>query len=320
MILPGKRSYAQVLDEGSSRLEIQNPKKTKTTSPEAEADGAGKTTSELAGKEKLSDSSEAAANKKEDPQSLSQRLVGEETAAKSTARVEFVEAKRFDHWPRNEGLSHKRIQSTLDYLEDRTRNKVTIGLDVLIPTHVNDAVLMTLQRLSQVNPRDWRVNFRDTPGELLRILLAAFPIQGLQKDMTEELMGVKLKVTIDNPKYAHEYQQSCSNIIMDHRGPDASISDMTGEESKPVIDNFKNKTLKKVEKPAGELLSERIFMINKHGEIPKDMFSLCSKFITIATDVAECCETARKAGMTFPESHSEFSKKRKLEETRSDEK
>jgi hypothetical protein len=70
LILPGKRSYAQVLQEGSSTLEIQIPKKTKITSPEAAADGAGKTPSELAGNEELSDFSEAAANKKKIPSYL----------------------------------------------------------------------------------------------------------------------------------------------------------------------------------------------------------------------------------------------------------
>ena len=179
LTLPGKRTYAQVLQEGSSVPEIHAPKKAKNTSQGAAAAEDGKNSTTSADEGKLSGSSKAEADKTKDPQLL-KGAVGEENVAKPV-RVEFFEAKRFDHWPRTEGLSHKRIQSTLDFLEDRKRNGVVPGLDVLIPYHVNDAVIMTLQRLSQANPREWKNTYSQNPEELLRILLAAFPVQGLQK-------------------------------------------------------------------------------------------------------------------------------------------
>ena len=160
---------------------FQESKKNTSQGAAAAEDGKNSTTSADEGK--LSGSSKAEADKTKDPQLL-KGAVGEENAAKPV-RVEFFEAKRFDHWPRTEGLSHKRIQSTLDFLEYRKRNGVVPGLDVLIPYHVNDAVIMTLQRLSQANPREWKNTCSQNPEELLRILLAAFPLQGLQKVRNE---------------------------------------------------------------------------------------------------------------------------------------
>ena len=94
--------------------EIQASKKAKNTSQGAAAAEDGKNSTTSADEGKLSGSSKAEADKTKDPQLL-KGAVGEENAAKPV-RVEFFEAKRFDHWPRTEGLSHKRIQSTLDFL------------------------------------------------------------------------------------------------------------------------------------------------------------------------------------------------------------
>ena len=240
--------------------------------------------------------------------SLSEEMLSlrSSTAARQPITINVIGGRTYASWPMGEAMSYAHCNNAITYHQDQEKNGQKVKLSNTLPLHVHDTVKIAMRELEQVDPDKFLETYEDRPIEFYQLMLQKFhdtkSAGAGVSTMWEKMQAVKLAHHApDDASNATKMQQAVTSIFIAGTHQNASLTQVTADESAPVLAKWKANMSKADVPPYIACVNE---LVNTHSgneegaRVPKTIFEFFIKLGKTTKQIAAArAVTAKSLGI-----------------------